>query len=103
MTNSPGKELSVVIPFYNEEGNLAELYRRLTDSCSKSTIEDYELVFVNDGSTDHSWSLLRAFAQKDTHVLGFSLSRNYGHQIALTAGLKWNGELDRIQAGPYSL
>ena len=80
-------ELSVVIPCFNEEACLPELYRRLTAAARTAVGEDYELVLINDGSRDRTWPVMRQLAERDGHVLGINLSRNHGHQLALTAGL----------------
>jgi polyisoprenyl-phosphate glycosyltransferase len=79
--------LSVVIPCFNEEACLPEMYRRLTLSARAAVGEDYELVLVNDGSRDRTWPVIWQLADTDDHVLGVNLSRNHGHQLALTAGL----------------
>lgn len=78
--------LSVVIPCYNEEDCLVELLQRVTAAC-RSITEDYELVLVNDGSQDSTWTLIQDFASEDSRIVGVDLSRNHGHQLALTAGL----------------
>ena len=78
-------ELSVVIPVFNEEGNLPELYARLS-AVLAGTSSRYEIIFVDDGSRDASPSLLRAFAGADPRVRAVELSRNFGHQIAISAG-----------------
>jgi dolichol-phosphate mannosyltransferase len=79
--------LSVVVPCFNEEACLPELYRRLTAAARTAVGEDYELVLINDGSRDRTWPVIRQLADTDVHVLGVNLSRNHGHQLALTAGL----------------
>ena len=79
--------LSVVTPCYNEEGSLADLHRRITAACQEAVGEDYEIVLVNDGSRDSTWLRLMLLAEQDPHVMAVSLSRNHGHQLALTAGL----------------
>jgi polyisoprenyl-phosphate glycosyltransferase len=79
--------LSVVVPCYNEEAVIHELHRRVTVSCRDHVGDDYELVFVNDGSSDRTWTKLQALAQSDSRVVAINLSRNYGHQLALSAGL----------------
>lgn len=86
--------LSVIIPCFNEEGVIAESYRRL-DAVMKSLGNyDYELIFINDGSRDKTLALLRDLARKDTHVKVLNFSRNFGHQAAVTAGMKeCNGDL----------
>jgi dolichol-phosphate mannosyltransferase len=79
--------LSIVIPCFNEEACIPELHRRLTGAARKAAGEDYEIVLVNDGSRDGSWAAMQKLAATDPHVVGVNLSRNHGHQLALTAGL----------------
>ena len=79
--------LSIVVPCFNEEACLAELHRRLGAAAQIAVGEDYELVLVNDGSRDHSWELMEQLSATDEHVVAVNLSRNHGHQLALTAGL----------------
>jgi dolichol-phosphate mannosyltransferase len=78
--------LSVVIPAYNEEGCLGELYQRLLPVLRDTGLE-YEILFVDDGSTDGTFRELRRLSQEDSCVRAVRLSRNFGHQAALTAGL----------------
>jgi len=80
-------KLSVVVPCYNEEAALAELHRRVTAVCQQVAGSDYELVLVNDGSTDGTWAGLTALAARDARLRCIDLTRNYGHQCAVTAGL----------------
>jgi polyisoprenyl-phosphate glycosyltransferase len=77
--------LTVVSPIYNERESVAELVRRLT--AALTPLGPYEVVLVDDGSSDGSWDALRALAADDEHIRLLRLSRNFGHQIALTAGL----------------
>ena len=79
--------LSIVVPCFNEEACLPELYRRLTAAARQSVDGDYELVLVNDGSRDGTWQAMRAIADADPQVMAVNLARNHGHQLALTAGL----------------
>jgi polyisoprenyl-phosphate glycosyltransferase len=78
--------LSIVVPCFNEEACLTQLHARLSDAAVAVT-DDYELVLVNDGSRDGSWPMMQALAAADRHVVAINLSRNHGHQLALTAGL----------------
>ncbi len=80
-------EISVIIPIYNEEEIIPELYKRLLDSISEITA-DYELIFVNDGSKDNSLSELLKLTTNNNKVFYINFSRNFGHQIAVTAGLE---------------
>jgi dolichol-phosphate mannosyltransferase len=79
--------LSIVVPCFNEEGCLGQLYERLTAAAKKAVGQDYEIVLVNDGSRDATWPMMRVMADADRHVVAVNLSRNHGHQLALTAGL----------------
>jgi dolichol-phosphate mannosyltransferase len=79
--------LSIVIPCFNEEACLPALHQRLTAAARDAVGEDYEIVLVNDGSRDGSWPIMQRIAADDTHVIAVNLSRNHGHQLALTAGL----------------
>ncbi|MFK7968820.1 MAG: glycosyltransferase family 2 protein [Bacteroidia bacterium] len=80
-------DLSVIIPIYNEEGNIKLLHERLTEVVQQMPIDSYEFIFVNDGSRDTSMALLMELAQRDEHVKYIDFSRNFGHQIAVSAGL----------------
>jgi glycosyltransferase involved in cell wall biosynthesis len=79
--------LSIVVPCFNEEACLAELHQRLSAAARIGVGEDYELVLVNDGSRDGSWPIMQRMAEADPHIVAVNLSRNHGHQLALTAGL----------------
>ena len=81
-------DLSVIVPIYNEEANIAELHRRLTGVVEGMKLAGgYELIFINDGSRDQSLPMLRALAAHHPQVRYLDFSRNFGHQIAVTAGL----------------
>lgn len=77
---------SIIIPIFNEEGNINKLYERLK-SVIKNLNTDIEYVFINDGSKDRSIELIKELASKDSNVKYINFSRNFGHQIAVTAGL----------------
>jgi len=79
-------ELSVVIPVYNGENDLRELTERLETVLRKLVDDRYEIVFVNDGSTDSSWDILRAMASANAKIVAVNLSRNFGQHNALMCG-----------------
>lgn len=80
--------LSIIIPIYNEEKIIPELYQRLTNAAKEIT-SDYELIFINDGSKDRSILELINLSQQDSKVYFINFSRNFGHQIAVTAGIDY--------------
>jgi dolichol-phosphate mannosyltransferase len=79
--------LSIVVPCFNEEACLPTLHERLSSAARAAVGDDYEIVLVNDGSRDGSWRIMRELSERDHHLLAVNLSRNHGHQLALTAGL----------------
>jgi dolichol-phosphate mannosyltransferase len=79
--------LSIVVPCFNEEECLAKLHDRLAASARQAVGADYEILLVNDGSRDSSWAIMQKLAATDPRVVAINLSRNHGHQLALTAGL----------------
>ena len=79
-------ELSVVVPLYDEEENLGELHRRLKATLDSIDCE-YEILFVNDGSRDRTAERLDALCQRDPRTAVLHLSRNFGHQAAVSAGI----------------
>ncbi|MFH1005619.1 MAG: glycosyltransferase [Bacteroidota bacterium] len=81
------KAISIVIPLYNEEENIYFLYNFLLPVISKLT-NNFEIIFVDDGSKDSSFEKIMSICNNDAHVLGISLSKNFGHQIAITAGME---------------
>ena len=83
----PSVPLSIVVPCYNEEACLRELHVRLSRAAAATVGDSYEIVFVNDGSRDRTWEIMRELADSDPHLVAVNLSRNHGHQLALTAGL----------------
>jgi glycosyltransferase involved in cell wall biosynthesis len=91
--------LSVVIPVYNEEPLLDELVKR-TIAAVESFIADYEVIFVDDGSIDNSLSKLLALRKENDRIKVLSLSKNFGHQAAFTAGLEFaKGDLVALMDG----
>lgn len=79
-------KLSIVVPVFNEEACVEEMAKRVEKALADADC-DYELIFVNDGSTDGTLDKLRACAAEDPRVQYLSFSRNFGHQIALSAGI----------------
>ena len=78
--------ISIIAPIFNEFENIPELYRRIKDVLDTSE-DPWELLMVDDGSTDGSTNLIRDYAAKDPRVVPVIFARNFGHQIAVTAGL----------------
>jgi polyisoprenyl-phosphate glycosyltransferase len=85
-TRTTQPDLSVVVPIYNEAENLAALYARLT-TVLETSAPDYEIVFVDDGSRDTSLAQLHALAAANDRIVVVELARNFGHQVAISAGL----------------
>ncbi|MBN1671899.1 MAG: glycosyltransferase family 2 protein [Kiritimatiellae bacterium] len=87
VSRSDAPALSIVVPCCNEQPSLRELHGRVTAVCRRLALAPYEFLLVDDGSTDGTWPLIRELAACDPCVVGIALSRNHGHQLALTAGL----------------
>ena len=83
------KKISVVIPMYYEEEVANECYNRMKKNLNELSQYDYEIIFVNDGSKDKTLEILQDIAKQDKKVKIVSFSRNFGHQAAVTAGLKY--------------
>lgn len=82
------KLLSIVTPLFNEEENILEHYKELTTILQKlKYFQDYEIIFVNDGSKDNSLKILKKLAQQDSKIKIISFTRNFGHEPATTAGI----------------
>lgn len=87
IADAPLIELSVVIPCFNEEAVLESLRQRIVAACENVVPVSFEVILVDDGSTDRTRELIRKFNEKDSRIIGVFLSRNHGHQLALSAGL----------------
>ncbi len=83
-----GPRLSIVAPAYNEEACLEAFHQRASAAARAVAGDDFELVIVDDGSRDRTFEIARRLAAADPHVVAVKLSRNFGHQLALCAGLK---------------
>ena len=82
-------EISIVVPLYNEEKNIRLMHDRLVSSILKIT-SNFEIIYVNDGSNDNSFLELVKLSNEDERVKYINFSRNFGHQIAVTAGLDYS-------------
>ncbi len=80
-------DLSVIVPIYNEEGNFYKLLDRLNIVIDSMNLNSYEFIFINDGSRDRSMEMIKEVAAKNKNIHYINLSRNFGHQIAVSAGL----------------
>jgi hypothetical protein len=88
MLNESRLALSVVAPCFNEAAGLPEFYRRVCEVCYSVVGDSYEVLLVDDGSRDATWPIMCDIARLDHNVVAIRLSRNHGHQLALTAGLR---------------
>jgi glycosyltransferase involved in cell wall biosynthesis len=86
-THSSQQLLSIVVPCYNEAEGIEETLKRLQHFCMGLENLTVELIFVDDGSKDQTRAMLKAFAAKDNRIRVIGFSRNFGHQIAVTAGI----------------
>jgi len=84
----PGRMfLSIVVPCCNEEEGLREFHRQMTAAARALCGQKFELILVDDGSTDRTWKIINELSAEDRNVVAVRLARNHGHQLALTAGL----------------
>ncbi|HVC85855.1 MAG TPA: glycosyltransferase, partial [Gaiellaceae bacterium] len=82
------RTLSVVVPLHDEQESLEELARRLTAALDALPGLDAEVILVDDGSRDASYPMMVALAGRDSRIKVVQLSRNFGHQVAITAGIE---------------
>jgi glycosyltransferase involved in cell wall biosynthesis len=82
-------KFSIIAPVYNESESLPELYKRITEVMGQ-TNEEWELILIDDASTDGSTGAIRELAKADSHIRPVIFARNFGHQIAVTAGLDYS-------------
>jgi len=84
---SPRPRLSIVAPCYNEESGLGRFVERMIAAAKAAADGDFELLLVNDGSRDDTWSVIQTLRTAHPEIVGLNLARNHGHQLAVTAGL----------------
>lgn len=80
-------DLSIVIPLYNEDESIAELYSKIVSSLSNSSL-NYEIIFIDDGSSDNSWNIIKDFTKRINNTRAIRFLTNYGKSMALSAGFK---------------
>lgn len=83
------KKISIIIPAYNEEESLPILYERLNKLINEVKNYEFEVLFVNDGSTDNTIQIIKELRQKDDHISYVDFSRNFGKEVAMIAGLDY--------------
>lgn len=87
------KKISIIIPAYNEEGNLVIMHQKIKEVFSKIESYTYEIIFVNDGSKDSTQIRLQELSKNFSEIKYIEFSRNFGHQSAVKAGVDWaNGD-----------
>lgn len=82
------KSVTIVLPVYNEEGNLGQMYDELAAEASRILDVDFEFIFVDDGSRDRSAAIVRELAAKDSRIVGIFFKRNFGQTAAMSCGIK---------------
>ena len=82
------KKISTIVPIYNEEKNVPLMHQALSEVAEQLTNYEFEFIFVNDGSKDNSWKALKEISNKDARVVAIDFSRNFGKELALTAGVQ---------------
>jgi dolichol-phosphate mannosyltransferase len=89
-------KISIIVPVYNEASNVEAMYNKIKKVFETLPAYDWELLFVNDGSSDNSWQAIENITQNDNRACGLSLSRNFGKEIALTAGVESISDADAV-------
>ena len=90
LSHTPRIDLSYVVPVLNEESNIRAAYTAIKNAFAFSNLRTFEIVFVDDGSSDNTLSIIKELVESDASVKCISLTRNYGHQAALSAGLAYS-------------
>jgi len=94
--NTPFKKITIIVPAYNESKNIIPFYKAVSSITDELTNYQWNLLFVNDGSTDDTWIKIKELADKDHKIKGINLSRNFGKEIALTAGAEAIDNTDAV-------
>lgn len=81
------QNIDIILPAHNEEGNIYPIYKEIVEALSLTPQYDYQILFIDDGSTDNTLQIIRDLSNKDIHVKYITFSRNFGHQNAIKAGL----------------
>ena len=90
------KKIALVVPAFNESRNLLQFFRETSNAINELGSYCWEFIFVNDGSSDNTWEVVEELASADPRVKGVSLSRNFGKEIALTAGVEAVSDADAV-------
>lgn len=96
MTPLKKDRITIIVPIYNEAPNVTVLYAKIKEIIEKIPEYHWELLFVNDGSLDNSWEVIRGLSEKDSMISGLCLSRNFGKEMALTAGVESVRNVDAV-------
>ena len=81
--------ITYLVPIFNEESNIKSTVIKISNSFKDNVLQSYEIVFIDDGSTDDSVKIIRDMIDKEYPIKCICLTRNFGHQAALTAGMKY--------------
>jgi glycosyltransferase involved in cell wall biosynthesis len=90
------KKIALVVPAFNESRNLLEFFKEAKNAAANLDSYNWEFIFVNDGSSDNTWEIIEEMACTDPRVKGVSLSRNFGKEVSLTAGLEAVTDADAV-------
>jgi dolichol-phosphate mannosyltransferase len=89
-------KLTIIVPAYNESKNIIPFYNAVCNVIDKVTNYEWEIIFINDGSIDNTWEVITTVAHNDKKVKGINLSRNFGKEMALTAGAETIEQTDAV-------
>jgi dolichol-phosphate mannosyltransferase len=92
----PEYRITIIVPIYNEAQNIIALYENIKEVFARLPAYSWRILFVNDGSADNSWEFISELAESDTRISGLCLSRNFGKEMALTAGVEAVNSVDAV-------